>query len=76
MQITPAALRALSQGFQSAFMRGFDIVKPTYPLIAMEVNSTTKLENYGWMKNIPGVREWIGDRIIHNLETSNYLLFN
>jgi len=76
MQITPSSLRALSQGFQAAFLEGIGSVASQWPLVAMEIISKTKIENYGWMKDLPGMREWIGDRIIHNLESTNYQLVN
>jgi phage major head subunit gpT-like protein len=76
MQITPSALTALSQGFQAAFLEGIKSVNPKWPLVAMEVSSKARLENYGWMKDLPGMREWIGDRVINNLETTNYQIVN
>lgn len=76
MQITSATLKALSQGFQRAFLNGIESVKQTYPLVSMEVRSNTKIENYAWMKDLPGMREWVGDRIIHNFETLNYQIIN
>lgn len=76
MQITASVLRALGQGFQAAFLNGIESVKPQWPLVGMEVNSNTKIENYGWMKDLPGMREWVGDRVIHNLESTNYQLIN
>ena len=76
MQITSSALRALSQGFQAAFLKGIESVAPKWPLVAMEVASTHKMENYGWMKDIPGMREWTGDRVINNLEAISYQIVN
>jgi phage major head subunit gpT-like protein len=76
MQITPQALRALGQGFQTAFLEGLTSVQAQWMLVAMTIASNTKTENYGWMKDLPGVREWIGQRVIHNLESANYPLTN
>lgn len=76
MQITPATLRALADGFNAAFMRGIDSVKATWPLVGMEVPSNSKLENYGWMKGLPGMREWVGQRVVHNLEAVAYQIVN
>lgn len=76
MQITAPALKALSQGFQAAFLKGIESVDSKWPLVAMEVKSNARLENYGWMKDLPGMREWVGDRVIHNLEATNYQLIN
>lgn len=76
MQITAATLAALQQGFNAAFMAGFGSAKVTYGLIAMTVPSTADIENYGWMKDLPGMREWVGQRVINNLEVSGAQLRN
>jgi phage major head subunit gpT-like protein len=70
MLITPATLASLQQGFNAAFLRGLGSVKSTFDLVAMRVPSSADTENYGWMKELPGMREWIGQRVVHNLESS------
>lgn len=76
MLITPDNLRSLQQGFNAAFSMGFTGVKATWGQIAMLIPSTTKTENYGWLKDFPGMREWIGQRQINNLETAAAQLTN
>ena len=74
--ITPAALTALQTAFNAAFKMGMGATKPTWPLIAMQINSTTKTETYGWLKELPGMREWVGQRVINNLESQGASLTN
>jgi phage major head subunit gpT-like protein len=78
MLITTATLTALAQGFNAAFIRGFDGpgVPPMYEQVAMTINSSTDAENYGWMKDLPGVREWIGPRVYNNLEATGAQIRN
>jgi len=76
MIITAASLIALQQGFNAAFLQGFGSAKPSLDLVAMRVPSTADIENYGWMKELPGMREWVGQRVIHNLESSAAQLQN
>jgi phage major head subunit gpT-like protein len=76
MQITPQILISLSQGFNAAFMQGFGSVAPTYGQIAMTIPSSSNAENYGWVKDLPGMREWIGQRVINNLESTAAQLVN
>lgn len=76
MLLTPQSLRSLQQGFNAAFQRGIEAVQASYSLIAMTVSSQTDAENYGWMKDLPGVREWVGPRVIHNLEATGASLAN
>lgn len=76
MLITASSLAALQQGFNAAFLQGFGAVKPSLDQVAMRVPSSTKTENYGWMKDLPGMREWVGQRVIHNLESAAAQLTN
>jgi len=76
MNISNATLKALSQGFQNVFLSEFGTITPTYPQVAMVVNSSAKIENYGWLKELPGMREWVGDRVINNLEATSAQLIN
>lgn len=76
MLITSTSLVALYTGFQTAFQQGFADVPSQWSLVAMETPSTTSEENYGWMKDIPGFREWIGPRVVHNLEATSYAIKN
>jgi phage major head subunit gpT-like protein len=76
MLINSATLASLNQGFNAAFNMGFSSVKATWPLIAMLVPSTTKTENYGWVKDVPGMREWVGARVVNNLEATAASLTN
>jgi len=76
MLLTSASLLALATGFQAAFQQGFGGVQSQWNLVAMETPSTTSEETYGWMKDIPGIREWIGPRVVHNLEAASYSIRN
>jgi phage major head subunit gpT-like protein len=76
MNINPTTLRALFTSFSTAFQGGFTGVQPMYPRIAQVVPSTTRDQQYGWMKSLPGMREWIGDRVIQNVSTSDYTIKN
>ena len=49
---------------------------PLYQEIAMETPSTTDAETYAWLGDIPGMREWIGDREVQNLIGSDYTIKN
>lgn len=76
MLINAATLSALQQGFNAAFLEGFGSVTPTWDQVAMRVPSTADIENYGWMKDLPGMREWNGQRVVHNLESAGAQLKN
>lgn len=76
MDLTPAALRALNTSFSAAFNQAFAGVSPTWSRVAMEVPSTSRSNTYGWMKNLPGMRKWLGDRVVHSIEANAYSIVN
>lgn len=76
MLINNQTLTSLAQGFNAAFLRGFGSVSPSWNQIAMLIPSTSDAENYGWMKDLPGMREWVGQRVYNNLEAATAQLRN
>ncbi|WP_439596464.1 Mu-like prophage major head subunit gpT family protein [Falsiroseomonas sp.] len=76
MIINSGNLRSLYTGFSAAFQVGLTGAPSQWRRIAMEVPSTTKANDYGWLKDLPKIREWIGERVLHNLETGDYRLVN
>ncbi|MDH5525213.1 MAG: Mu-like prophage major head subunit gpT family protein [Desulfobulbaceae bacterium] len=76
MIINSANLAILFRAFNAAFQRGFTGVTPLWNKVATMVPSTTGTEDYGWLGQIPGMREWIGDRHIHNLKQHDYSIKN
>ncbi|HYH17623.1 MAG TPA: Mu-like prophage major head subunit gpT family protein [Azospirillum sp.] len=76
MLITAPNLAGMFAGFKTSFNKGFKGVESTYLKIAMKTNSATGEEAYGWLKELPQLREWIGSRIIHNLEVAGYTIKN
>ncbi len=76
MQVTPQTLIDLSKGFQRLFDGALSMAPSQWNHVAMEVMSMSSEEAYGWMNLIPGMREWIGDRVIHNLSASDYSIKN
>lgn len=63
-------------GFQTKFQGALDSATSLYPKIATEVPSSTSLEQYGWLNDMPSVREWIGDRQVKELSGSGYAIVN
>ena len=42
----------------------------------MEVPSTAAAENYGWLGQMPRIREWGGDRVVSSLDSFGYQIKN
>lgn len=74
--ITPALLDAMFQGFNVLFNQARLGVEPTWKTVAMKVPSTGSAENYGWLGQIPRIREWVGDRAYKSLDSYGYAIRN
>ncbi|PZU43882.1 MAG: hypothetical protein DI568_16710 [Sphingomonas sp.] len=74
--INTAKLLAATTGFKATFQKSLAATETMWNGIAMEVSSTTFEEEYGWLKETAGVREWIGDRQILQLEAEGYKIRN
>lgn len=76
MHINHANLRTLYTAFNAAFKAGLGQAQPQFGAIATTVPSTTGAEEYGWLGSFPGMREWIGDRVIHGAKSHGYTVKN
>jgi Mu-like prophage major head subunit gpT len=76
MLINPQSLRGIYVAFNTLFNKAFQEQKPIYEQIATVTPSTTDTETYAWLGDIPGMREWIGDREIQNLSAADYSIKN
>lgn len=76
MIINRQTLRAIYVSFNTIFNKAFSEAKTLYQRIATTTKSTTAAETYAWLGDIPGMREWIGDREINNLTASDYTIKN
>ncbi len=74
--ITPQVLAAIFQGFSFVFNDALKGVTPLYADIAMDVPSSTTAENYGWLGQMPRMREWVGDRVVQSLNAYGYQIVN
>jgi phage major head subunit gpT-like protein len=76
MIVNSANLNNLFTGFKSSFDKGFAGAQTVYRQIATVVPSSTREETYGWLGQFPKMREWIGDRVIKNLQEHSYKIVN
>ena len=76
MIVNPQTLRGIYVAFNTLFNKALEEVKPLYKEIATITPSTTEAETYAWLGDIPGMREWVGDREIQNLTASDYTIKN
>lgn len=76
MLLNPPNLKTLFTGFKTAFQGGLNEAQSLYQKIATVVPSSTGTEEYAWLGQVPGMREWIGERVIHGLEAHGYSIKN
>lgn len=76
MIISQATLDALRVGYNTAFKNGLGLATPQKDKVAMTIRSSTAENRYGWLNQLPGMREWIGARVIQNLSESGYAILN
>jgi phage major head subunit gpT-like protein len=49
---------------------------PFYPTVCYDASSERTSEKYGWIGNMPGMREWLGERQFSELRAANFVLEN
>lgn len=76
MILSQATLDALRVAFNTAFKDGLGMAALQKDRVAMTIKSTTASNSYGWLNQMPGMREWIGARVIQNLAESSYSIAN
>ncbi len=76
MLISNASLDALRVGFSTAFQNGLGMAPAFKDRVAMTLRSTTAENRYGWLTQMPGMREWIGPRVVQNMSEAGYAILN
>ena len=72
-----AQLEAARVGFHAAFLEQFGIVEKN-PLEALftEIQSSTGIENWNWLGDLPDFEEWKGDRFLAGLQAFTLQVVN
>ncbi|MFZ5826509.1 MAG: Mu-like prophage major head subunit gpT family protein [Bacillota bacterium] len=76
MMVNSAALRSIYTSFKTIFNGALDNAKALWQMVATEVPSTAKVEEYKWLGKLPRMREWIGERVIQNLSAFGWTIKN
>ncbi|MGH7027373.1 Mu-like prophage major head subunit gpT family protein [Brevundimonas sp.] len=76
MIINRANLEALRTGFKTNFQAGIALAAPASGPLTTDVSSSTKIETYGFLGDLPIFREWIGEKKIRSVEEKSYQLIN
>ncbi|MFZ5746367.1 MAG: Mu-like prophage major head subunit gpT family protein [Pseudomonadota bacterium] len=76
MIINSGNLRTLGTGYKANFQNGLGMVTSQRGLVSTQIPSTTGREEYGWLGKFPGMRKWLGDRVVNSIATHDYAIKN
>lgn len=69
-------IEALQATMSAAYTRGLTAAQPQWSKIATEVPSSGAANYYGWLKDLPGIQEWVGDRQLADVGKHGYAIEN
>lgn len=69
-------LTALFVSMSAAYTQGHGTAKPQWQKIATEVPSSGSASYYGWLKDLPGITEWVGARQLADIGKHGYSIEN
>jgi phage major head subunit gpT-like protein len=69
-------LTSLFVAFNAAFQGALTQAPSQYRNHCTVVPSSTGTEEYAWLGSIPGMREWLGDRVVNGIQAHGYSLKN
>lgn len=75
--LTPSDIARLqTSGLQKTFMDGVKSYEPMYPKVTTKIKSTKASEDYGWLGENTGLREWLDERAPHALLEQGFTITN
>jgi len=74
--VNSSTLSTITTEFDVRFNDQYKKTEPKYPSYAVVIPSNTAIQVHAWLDAIPGVREWIGPRHIHDVKGVGYSLTN
>lgn len=69
MDINRDNMNALFTGYNKAFQDAFQVGNVDYQEFTMEVGQTTKIQEFPFLEQISGMREWLGPRHVKNVSS-------
>ena len=74
--INQATLGAAFNGFKTIFQQAYDGAASSLEKLAVVVPSSARQEEYKWLGQFPGMREWIGERVVKDLAVEGFTIKN
>lgn len=76
MEITPALLQSFFQQLDMRYQAAYQRRKTYWQNYAELCPSSTETNVYSWLAELPGLREWIGPRLVRNIAARAYSITN
>ena len=76
MIVNSGNLTILYRAFNAAFREGFGQAPADHMICTLDVPSTTRTEEYGWLGQAPSLREWLGERTLRGISEHGYSIRN
>lgn len=76
MVITPQTLKPLFTNFRQEFQGALTAAPSDWNKVAMMVPSSTRTNTYGWLGQFPQFRQWVGERVIKDMQAQSYVIEN
>ena len=74
--INQASLAAALTGFKTIFQQAYDGAASALDKLALIVPSSARQEEYKWLGQFPGLREWVGERVVKDLAVEGFTIKN
>lgn len=76
MALDIAAAQIKLRDLTAKFDNRLTSATPFYPSVCYDASSVRSGEKYGWIGNMPGMREWLGERQFSELRSANFVIEN
>lgn len=76
MDVTAANLQTIDTAIRTVFNTSLLNAETTYGRVSMTINSNTRQNVYPKLSDIPGMREWVGERQVNRLERDAFTIRN
>lgn len=76
MALTTGKIEAVRRGVTARFDLGYELGSPLYTQLCTQTPSKGYDEDYSFLGSVPGMREWLGDRVFHEMRAGNYAIVN
>lgn len=76
MLVNKASIQAVFISLKTTFNNAFEAAPAVWDKIAMKITSESSQNDYAWLSSFPKMREWVGEKVVKNLEAHKYTVLN